>query len=211
MDLYSVYLKHPFTMMIAGPSGSGKTHFISRLISDCALFSHPKPEKITYFYSEFQQNFVSMPNVNFIQGISDNVMKSFDGSRPEWLVIDDLMHETVNSKIVSELFTKGSHHRNLSVIILVQNFFTRGIESRNISLNSHYIVLFKNPRDQSIASMIARQMFPRNIKKFQEIFQDATSEPFSYLFIDLKSDTPEEIRLLTNICGEKEYITAYQI
>ena len=119
------------------------------------------------------------------------------------------MHESANSKLISELFTKGSHHRNLSIILIVQNFFIRGSESRNISLNSQYIVLFKNPRDQSIATVIARQMFPRKIPKFQKIYEDATSGPYSYLFIDLKPETPNEVRLLSQVFTIP--IVAYQL
>ena len=85
----------------------------------------------------------------------------------------------------------------------------RGKESRNITLNSHYIVLFKNPRDKSLASNIARQMYPNKIKAFQATFEDATSSPYSYLFIDLKPDTPEEIRISTNVLGESNYPTVF--
>ena len=33
---------------------------------------------------------------------------------------------------------------------------------RNISLNIHYIILFKNPRDSQQISTLARQMYPGN-------------------------------------------------
>ncbi len=40
----------------------------------------------------------------------------------------------------------------------------------------------------------------------QEAFADATSMPYGYLFIDLKQDTPEHMRLRTNIFpGETQY------
>ena len=121
------------------------------------------------------------------------------------------MHGATKSKVISELFTIGSHHRNLSVILIVQNFFMRGAESRNISLNTQYLVCFKNPREKLIATNIARQMFPTEIKRFQSIYEDATKEPHSYLFFDLKPFTPEKLRLLTGVLGEKEYMTAYML
>ena len=58
------------------------------------------------------------------------------------------------------LFTKGSHHRNLSVIYIVQNLFHQGKGNRSISLNSHYLVLFKNPRDKLQILTLAKQMYP---------------------------------------------------
>ena len=118
-------------MLVAGPTGSGKTRWITQLISGANRFSSPPPQKITYFYGEYQSIFGSIKGVNFIKGLPENLIEKFDGTVPEWIIIDDLMSESANSKIISELFTKGSHHRNLSVILIVQNFFTRGKESRN--------------------------------------------------------------------------------
>lgn len=211
MKTFQVYLHHPFTMMVAGPTGSGKTYWLKKLVDNVTKYCSPPPVKITYFYGEYQDVFSTMQNVNFIQGLPENLINKFDGIEPEWIIIDDLMLESTNSKVISELFTKGSHHRNLSVILLVQNFFTRGKESRNISLNSQYLVLFKNPRDQSIITNIARQMMPGRVSKLQAIYEDATKNPYSYLFVDLKPETPIETRFLTNVLDEKPYIVTYLV
>jgi len=64
----------------------------------------------------------------------------FDGSEPVLLIVDDLMNETDDS--VANLFTKGSHHRNIIVAFLVQNLFHKNKHIRTISLNAHYMVLF---------------------------------------------------------------------
>uniref|UniRef100_A0A158P4C4 AAA+ ATPase domain-containing protein n=1 Tax=Tetranychus urticae TaxID=32264 RepID=A0A158P4C4_TETUR len=203
---YKIYLRHPFTMLIAGPTGSGKTEFVRKLIIKRETICDPAPERIIYYYSEYQEIFDSMLNVEFVKGLPDEIKLD---KRPTWIIFDDLMYEASNSKLIAELFTKGSHHRNLSIILICQNFFMRGAESRNISLNSQYIVLFKNPRDQSIATSLARQMFPTKIVKFQKVYEHATSQAFSYLFIDLKPETPNEVRLLTNVFSIP--IFAYQL
>ena len=46
-------------------------------------------------------------------------MGNFDGRE----IVDDLIHET--NEIVANLLTKGSHHRNVSVVFLVQNLFPK--------------------------------------------------------------------------------------
>ena len=84
------------------------------------------------------------------------------------------MSETRSDKKVTNLFTKGSHHRNLSVILSQQNLFYNGKESQTISLNAHYIVLFKNTRDNTIVTSLAKQMYPGKVKFLQEAFGDAT-------------------------------------
>ena len=63
----------------------------------------------------------------------------------------------------------------------------------------HYLVLFKNPRDQTVISFIAKQAFPRNYKYLIDAFHDATHKPHGYLFIDFTQSCPEEIRVRTNL------------
>jgi len=61
------------------------------------------------------------------------------------IVLDDLMDSVYFTK-VNELFTKGSHHRNISLVIVTQNLFHQVSSLRDISLNSKYIVIFQNSR-----------------------------------------------------------------
>ena len=97
---------------------------------------------------------------------------------------------------VASLFTKKRHHRNISVMYIVQNLFHKGKSHRTISLNAHYMVLFKNPRDESQIYSIAQQMFPRNSTYMLQAFAAATSEkPHGYLLIDMKQQTPDRLRL----------------
>ena len=58
------------------------------------------------------------------------------------------MDQPVGDKRIDNLFTKGSDHRNLPVVYIVQNTSHQAKESRNINgLNARYIVLFVSPRD----------------------------------------------------------------
>ena len=88
------------------------------------------------------------------------------------------------------------------MLYLVQNIFPKNKESRTISLNSKYIVVFKNPRDASQKSHLARQMYPGRVKFVQEAFKDAKLVPYGYLLVDLKQDTPEDMRLRTTIFSD---------
>jgi len=68
-----------------------------------------------------------------------------------------------------------------------------------MSLNAHYMVLFKNPRDASQFASLARQMYPTKSSFAVEAYKDATREPYSYLFVDLRPEQDEDLRLRTNI------------
>ena len=63
-----------------------------------------------------------------------------DGKRGLF-VLDDLMAETDSR--VTNLFTKKSRHSDTSVIYHVQNLFSKNKESRTISLNAQYMIVFK--------------------------------------------------------------------
>jgi hypothetical protein len=107
---------------------------------------------------------------------------------------------------VLDMFTKGSHHLNFSVILLTQNIFNKGPNTRTISLNAHYIIMFKNPRDRSQISFLARQMYPKRSKFLEDAYDDATQNQHSYLIMDLKHSTHEYLRVQTAIFpGEKRY------
>ena len=120
------------------------------------------------------------------------------------LVIDDLMQQAKSSSIVSDIFTKHSHHKNISCICLLQNLFPKGVEMRNISLNANYIMLMKNTRDRGQIRHLARQVYPGRSKFLVDAFEDATMDPYGYLLLDFRNTTPEEIRVRSGIFpGEK--------
>jgi len=188
-------LQHPFTAIVAGPTGCGKTYFVFRLVENASRMIEPPPVEIWYCYGEFQPLFGRYPAIKFHEGLPD--ITKLDGRKPILLIIDDLMSETNDA--VSNLFTKGSHHRNVSVLYLTQNLFHKNKHMRTISLNSHYMVLFKNPRDAGQFAILARQMYPSGSKFAEEAYRDATERPFGYLFVDLKPQQHEDYRLRTII------------
>ena len=104
------------------------------------------------------------------------------------------------------LFTKESHHGNLSVIYIVQNLFHQRKGNRSISLNSHYLVLFKNPRDKLPILTLAKQMYPSKPAWFIKEYEEAVRRPYGYLFVDLRPTIPERCRLRTNVLpGEERF------
>lgn len=198
-------LQHPFTMIIAGPTGCGKSFFVRDLIKYKNDMFSTTPDKIVWFYGIHQSLYDEIPNVIFVEGLSSKYQEHLGNNT--LFIIDDLMSECGSDKRLTNLFTRGSHHLNLSVIFITQNFFHKGKEIREITLNSHYILLCKSRRDVSQIMHLGRQLFPKHVKYFQEVYEDATKKPFSYLFIDLKSDTPEEIRLRAQILpNQTQYI-----
>ena len=210
----AVQFHHPFTCIVAGPTSCGKSVFVENFIKEgAAILSNPF-SRIIWCYGEWQQRFIPLQSqfgVIFHEGLPD--MSEFDGKTRVLIIIDDLMHEADGS--VGKLFTKGSHHRNLSVIFITQNFFHQGRHSRDMSLNAHYISIFKNPRDRSQISFLARQLYPEDSKFLTQAYADATIMPHGYILLDLKQQTPDMLRVRSRIFtheqsdgGEIVYIPA---
>jgi hypothetical protein len=192
----NVSIKSPAPTVIAGPTGSGKTVLMRRLIDRRREVCDVPPEEVIYCYGAWQPAFENMENVTFHEGLIDFKTQLPSDGKHRWLIIDDLMSESSGNEEVEELFTKHSHHKNVSVFLMVQNFFHKGF--RTVTLNAHYLFLFKNPRDASQIGFLARQLFPNNPKFLIESYKDATSEPHSYLTLDLKQSTADEFRVLGN-------------
>ena len=114
--------------------------------------------------------------------------------------MDNLMTSTDDR--VGDIFTKIGHHRNHSVVYLTQNLFYKNKQTRTLSLNSHYIVLFKNARDATQVANLARQMYPGKSAFMIEAFKNTTSAPYGYLLIDLKQETDDKLRLRSGIFPE---------
>ena len=146
-------------------------------------------------YDEYQKVFDTYYNDEFHDGLPD--LNDFDGKCRLMLVLDDLMTST-DDRVV-DLFTKISHHRSLSVVYLTQNIFYNNKLSRTLSLNSHYLVLFKNARDASQVANLARHMYPGKSVFMVEAFKNTTSVPYGYLLIDRKQETNAKFRLRTEL------------
>lgn len=187
--------QHPFTAIIAGPTSSGKSWFIKRFLREAERTINGYIEEIIYCIPEGQLVDPEMSYTKLHEGIPD--VNLFADLKPRLVILDDLMREANGS--VVDMFTKGSHHYNLSVIFVTQNIFNQGKGRRDISLNAHYIVCFKNPRDKQQILHLSKQICPENPKYIQEAYNDATSKPYGYLLFDLRQTTLDIVRYRTNI------------
>lgn len=178
-------LKFPSTTILSGPSQSGKSSLIRQIIKN-NLYEE-KPQKVKWCYTYPSKWFLEEPNFTFIQGLPDKYESG------DLIILDDFMH-ALNDKI-ADLFTAASHHCNVSVILVLQNIFPRSSVMRDISLNSHYIILFKNSRDMNQIGTLCRQIYPQKSKFMLSAFIKAVSKPYNYLVVDLHPLTKEEYRL----------------
>jgi len=130
-------LIHPSTVIISGPTGCGKTLLTARLLVESKF--NPMPERIVWIYSEMQPLYKQLDelmDIEFIKGYTPDIYESFSPDTTNLLVLDDQMTSIADSKDLLDLFTKGSHHRNLTVIFLVQNMYFHGRSMRTTTINT---------------------------------------------------------------------------
>lgn len=193
-------LKTNFTLYIAGPSQSGKTQFCVQLLNNRDRMFDTAFEKVYWILGDpnAAPKNLNIP-VEYIIGMPDEFTN--ETGRPCLYILDDSMFES-QTKSVANLFTRSCHHQNISVIFITQNLFQQGKYARDMSLNSNYFCVMRNPRDPSQFKYFARQVFPEAPSELFDVYKRVTEKPFSYLFIDLNQTTHPLFRFLTNIFSE---------
>ena len=132
--------------IISGPTWSGKSFWVRFLQNINSLCTEKNFDGgIIWCYSER----TAVPdrelskisnNIRLNKGVQENFENK--NGKPCLIKLDDQL-DFVYSKEVCNLFRKGSHHRNISVILITQKLFHQGQLFRDISLNAKYLVLLK--------------------------------------------------------------------
>jgi energy-coupling factor transporter ATP-binding protein EcfA2 len=199
-------LQNNACFQIVGPSGSGKTHFVCKLLQSEKMFK--SKFKNIYWHQGgggeeglTSKELCKLKNVQFINGFDKNWSKRLKPG--DVIVIDDLYQESNKESDFNNLFTKISRHGHVTVIFITQNLFHEGGKHRTRNLNVQYLVLFKNPRDQTVVDFVSRQAYPNNRLFLIESFQDATLNAHGYLFVDFTQSCPDDLRVRTDIFNTK--------
>ena len=204
----------PCSILVVGPSGCGKTVFTQKLLTENLRLFERRPLNIVYCASIYQPCFEEMfeRGIQFHEGIpnEDNLEEWFPKGRGI-LILDDLMNEGSSDKRVLDLFTKLSHHRDITVLYLCQDMFPVGKYAKTISRNAHYIVAFKNPRDQLGVRNGLLQAFPGTWQVALKVYQHVTKKPYEYLLLDLHPASDDQERLVTHIFKEEGPTTTFDL
>ena len=173
---------------------------------------------IFYFYKVWQPLYKKIkekfPNVEFIHGAPKTVVEFTDiiekerKNKSKLCIFDDLAAELED--VIESIVSVMSHHYNCSVVVLAQTLFSSKHKSfRVVSLNSHYVVLFKNPRDVSQISTLASQI-GQSARFLKHLYQNEMKKSFSYLLMDFHQKQDEErARIRSNIWADEKPMTCY--
>jgi len=221
----------PARIILLGPSMCGKSSWLVNVLKnqehcfkqtfDHIFFCNGVPQEklekdLTAFFGSKNITFFKkyFPETEIESGTL------FKGTHNPVIVIDDLASETSNSKTLSNLFTRISHHAPVTVILTTQVLFTRGGSMHDASRNASHFAIFRAPREgQGIRIMVclycftpfldsfnifcflfqARQMFPGNSKLMIDAYEKCIEEPYSCLVVDASPNCHHLFRLRAGI------------
>ena len=209
-NVFDVRLKLGSTTVICGPSGSGKTELVKRLIRHRNEMLDESPKRIVWCYGVYQHSlnaFMEENNIVVHRGLPqdlENFIQPYD-----MIIFDDLMNQMKSSEMVTSLFTKLSHHKPCFAVFLVQHLYFSTKDAAARSQSTSYIIYMKSVRGVRQVRFLAGQIYSQGCKFLSSAYAYATREPYSYLFMDMRSETPDPIRIRTNIFPDDNYQSAF--
>ena len=198
----------PSNILICGSSGAGKTKFVEKLLENVDVWQKPI-DKIVYCYGiktdTVDRIADKYPQAVLIENLPTNLntpLEIFSPKQNNLFILDDLSQESQNSKEFTNFLTRGSHHTNTTLISLEHFLFSNAAERRKQSPHFHQIILFKNNRSMTQINLLAKQSGMIEPEVVKQGFTDIMQKDFAYLIVDMRTDTPQELRVLTNVFWE---------
>jgi hypothetical protein len=196
-------IKHPCSWTISGCSQAGKTYYTMKIIENVDQIFNTVFSKIQIYYTEDQPSYNEMQMMdNRVELISNNEIS--EPPAHSLIIFDDQMNSNMRDQKVSDLFTKGVHHKQVSAIILTQNLFPKGLFARDIRLNTHYITIMKSPLFKSQVMHLGRQVFPEHPKFLYDAYKQATESSYGNLCLDLHPTTHDGLRVMSGVLPHEE-------
>jgi hypothetical protein len=187
--------KLPFRMVIVAPSGSGKSNFVLNLLEKFSkgkgtfnsihLICRSKCEPL-YEYLEDR----TKKKVKILEGVeSIPDINSFDKDLQHLVVFDDLVLEK-NQQKITEFYIRG-RKKGISICYLSQSFYK---VPKTIRSNCNYFVILKLSGKRDLNLIMSEFELGIDKDELMEIYEDATSEKFNVLLIDVEADKQERFR-----------------
>ena len=136
--------------MLSAPSISGKSSFSIRFLHHLETLCTERTFDCGFIWSYSVVSDVPprhlgwTKNVRFKMGVPAYFNNT--QGRPCLVILNDLVID-VFSKDVFDLFTKGSHHSYISVILITQNLFQQGRFCRDICAKLKQYIVIEKLRD----------------------------------------------------------------
>ncbi len=178
----------PSRILMIGSSGCGKTNLLLNLIYDLLpwsrLYIYAKDlneekyiqlkeacEQVKQIDEDFEFTFDSTDIVN---------VDELDPDEHNLIIFDDFVCDKSSFDSISELFIRG-RKKNATLIFLTQSYFDT---PKIIRLQCNYFCFWKFNDEREQTEIHKNHSFGLTKKEFKDVFDEATNDPHSFLFLD---------------------------
>lgn len=202
----------PFRAQLVGSTSSGKTYFTTKLLKHREELFSDTLDTVKVFYMAEQSHYNKMqeyvPNITFYKRIPENldkIIENLDSKKHHLFIFDDLMSSLFYNKVMLNLFISASHHKNISVLLLIQSLHLRTQLSRTIGLQTDVFVFFNNWRDKLDIKLFSKQVHPETPNFILDSYIKAlTFREYGYLVVNLQHKIKNpDFRVATGIFPEE--------
>jgi len=201
---YDIRFPHPSSHLITGPSGCGKTFRTYEILKHKnVLFKGGSDIKSVIFcYAQWQKIYDKMKEENIVNkfvaklptvGEFEDLTKPHKEKGGSIVVFDDFMGQI--GPDLDEIVRVTARHSNTTIIILFQSIFPPHKLARNISLNTKFVHVHKQPREAKQVSTFAYQTSSKNAKWMIQSFHKITEDSYTCALFDFTQECPEHLRL----------------
>lgn len=161
---------------------SGETNVLLFYLSEQQIYNNWERDGIIAFKHK------GVPSIEEFE----EFVKLYGTERGTTVVFDDVQSEIKkNLNFFTRLFLVLTHHMNLNSYLILHNIFAKGL--RDLSINSHKIIITYNPRDSLGISTLGRQAFPASKNFIPSVYKFIGTKKYGYLVLDFH---PEGNKLL---------------
>ena len=185
--------QHPKNTLIVGPTQCGKSTLVENILREKSISPWPI---VRYVFTDKQsdtfenwkrEDLITDYFIGLDKDRLNRLTENSNTDQPQLIIIDDLMSEASKSDILPNLFSRGSHHSNTSVIFITQDLYS-GPKLKTCKQNTHYLVYFNNPANDQLSLFTSKadKKYRQHIKDIYEKYVER--RPYGYMIIDLNQD-----------------------
>ena len=195
---------------ISGASGAGKSKLMQKIIVNRDQMFFTFPTRIIIVYSNWQEIYEelerSIPDIIFMQNFPsetelDDLVKDHEHSI---FIADDKGIDAAASPFIAHLFSRLSHHKRITSILLLQNSNLKGKYAGDILRNCQYNILMRGGKEAHSIRALGIQLC--DYANLISAFRQATEKDlYSYLCVNTHSKVNGDFgRYYTNILQQGE-------
>lgn len=175
-------------MIVSGGSCSGKTSLVCELLKNADSLFCTKADKILFAYKHWNDTYdvldklsIQIKFVNYLP--NEQELREFIGEGNHTIfVCDDLFAELCKSSFAVDLFSRISHHLNVSTILILQEHNAGGGNvGRSLTRNVHYHIITRGGRNAFVLRSIGCQL--GDYSRLKAAYETATEKNYGYLVI----------------------------